>query len=343
MHWLEQKYLNLVSNRLRNFKRKSSTLYNFSCPFCGDSESDRRKARGFIYTKKGNTLFHCHNCGKTTGFNKFLEELDLQLHTEFVMEKLKDGKVENRKQTDLQEFVQKLKKPVFMKDGPLKGLKKVSQLYPDHPVKVYVESRKIPNPYHAKMFYCPKFFSWCNEVIPGKFEDKSLERDEHRLLIPFIDKNQKMHAFQGRSLDSNSKLRYITLVNDESVPKVYGLDAVDFNKRTYVLEGPIDSMFLPNSIATAGGDLVATVKDFPKKNLVVVYDNEPRNVETRKKMERAIINGYTVCVWPDNLEHKDVNDMILAGLSSDFVRYIIDTHSFSDLRARLEITKWSKA
>jgi len=88
--------------------------------------------------------------------------------------------------------------------------------------------------------------------------------------------------------------------------------------------------------------LIASVKDFPKKNLVIVYDNEPRSVETRKKMEKAIINGYTVCVWPDNLEHKDVNDMVLAGLSQDFIKYIVDTHSFSDLRARLELTKWSK-
>lgn len=344
MHWLEQKYLNLVSNRLRNFKRKSPSLYNFSCCFCGDSLSDKRKARGFIYSKKGSTLFHCHNCGKTTNFNKFLEELDLQLHAEFVMEKLKDSgaKPQSEKDKGLHEFVQKLKKPLFMKEGPLKGLKKVSQLSPWHPVKTYVESRMIPNPYHAKMFFCPKFYAWCNEVIPGKFEGKVLERDESRLLIPFINKDQRMHAFQGRTIDTSSSLRYITLVNDESVPKVYGLDAADFTKKTYVLEGPIDSMFLPNSIATAGGDLVTSVKDFPKKNLVVVYDNEPRSAETKKKLERAIINGYSVCIWPGNLDHKDVNDMVLAGLSPDFIRYIIDTHTFSDLRARLELTKWSK-
>jgi hypothetical protein len=77
--------------------------------------------------------------------------------------------------------------------------------------------------------------------------------------------------------------------------------------------------------------------------MVVVYDNEPRSAETRKKLERAIINGYKVCIWPENLEAKDVNDMVMSGLSQDFIRYIIDTHTFSDLRARLELTKWSKA
>jgi hypothetical protein len=285
-------------------------------------------------------MFHCHNCELTYNFNNFLKNIDFQLYSEFSLEKLKDEK--SPQQKELEDFTAKMKKPVFLQSGPLKGLKKVSQLSADHPCKVFVANRQIPNPYHAKMFFCPKFFTWSNEIIPGKFDEVSLLYDEPRLLIPFFDKEKNMHAFQGRSLDNKSKTRYITIVNDETTPKVYGLDAVDFDKKTYVFEGPIDSMFVPNSIATAGGDLVSTVKDLPKKNLVVVYDNEPRSVETKKKLDKAIINGYNVCIWPTNLEYKDVNDMILAGLSSDFVRYIIDTNTHKDLRAKLALNMWSK-
>jgi len=285
-------------------------------------------------------MFHCHNCELTYNFNNFLKNLDFQLYSEFSLEKLKDEK--SPKQKELEDFVEKMKKPVFLQSGPLKDLKKVSQLSADHPCKAFVSNRQIPNPYHAKMFFCPKFFTWTNDIIPGKFDIVSLLYDEPRLLIPFFDTEKNMHAFQGRALDSKSKTRYITIVNDETTPKVYGLDSVDFNKKTYVFEGPIDSMFVPNSIATAGGDLVSTVKDLPKKNLVVVYDNEPRSVDTKKKLDKAIINGYNVCIWPSNLEHKDVNDMILAGLSTDFVRYIIDTHTYNDLRAKLALNTWSK-
>jgi hypothetical protein len=285
-------------------------------------------------------MFHCHNCGITYNFNNFLKNIDFQLYSEFSVEKLKDNKPPQ--QVELERFVEKMKTPVFLQSGPLKGLKKISQLTADHPCKVFVSKRQIPNPYHAKMFFCPKFFAWANEIIPGKFDDEALLYDEPRLLIPFINEDKKLHAFQGRSLDSKSKTRYITIVNDDSIPKVYGLDAVDFNKKVYVFEGPIDSMFVPNSIATAGGDLVATIKDLPKKNLVVVYDNEPRSAETKKKLDKAIINGYNVCVWPSNLIHKDVNDMILAGLSSDFVRYIIDTNTYNDLKAKLALNMWSK-
>jgi len=337
MHWLESKYIGLVSNRLRNYKRKSATLFNFSCPFCGDSDSDKKKARGYVYAKKGNTLFHCHNCGLTHNFPNFLKNLDYQLYSEFSLERLKDEKP--KEQIELEEFTNKMKAPLFLKSGPLKGLKKISQLTADHPCKLFVAKRQIPNPFHAKMFFCPNFFSWSNEIIPGKFE---AERDEPRLLIPFFNKEKQMHAFQGRSLDPKSKTRYITIVNDESVPKVYGLDEVDFEKKFYVFEGPIDSMFVPNSIATAGGDLVATVKDLPKKNMVVVYDNEPRSIETKKKLDKAIINGYNVCVWPTNLVHKDVNDMVLSGLSNDFVRYIIDTNTHRDLKAKLALNMWNK-
>ncbi len=45
MNWLETKYIGMMSTRLRNFKRKSHSLYNFSCNLCGDSEVDKRKAR----------------------------------------------------------------------------------------------------------------------------------------------------------------------------------------------------------------------------------------------------------------------------------------------------------
>ena len=340
MNWLESKYIGMVSNRLRNYKRKSATLYNFSCPFCGDSDTDKRKARGYVYTKKGNTLYHCHNCSVTNNFATFLKNLDFQLYSDFNMERLKGEK--SPEQVELENFVEKMKPPVFMKSGPLKGLKKISQLSADHPCKQFVANRQIPNPYHAKLFYVPNFFGWTNQLIPGKFSKGAEHYDEPRLLIPFFNKEKEMHAFQGRSLDPKSRTRYITIVNNESVPKIYGLDQVDYNKKFYVFEGPIDSMFVDNSIATAGGELVSTVKDLPKKNMVIVYDNEPRSAETRKKLDKAIINGYNVCIWPSNLMHKDVNDMILAGLSADFVRYIIDTNTYSDLKAKLALNMWSK-
>ena len=339
MNWLEQKYVGYISSRLRNYRRKSSGLYNFSCPICGDSESNKSKARAYIYEKKGKSAFHCHNCNASMGVPNFIKMIDQNVYNEFVMEKLKDER--SPEQVELEDFVLKMKKPVFLKEGPLKGLKKISQLSPDHPAKVLIDNRKIPTPYHAKLFLCPNFKTFTNEFIPDKFAPESLKRDESRILIPFFDKNKRLHAYQGRSI-GRSEPRYITIILDEALPKIYGLDTVDERYKTYVFEGPIDSMFVPNSIATAGGDLVSSLQGFNKSNLVIVYDNEPRNRDTIKKLDKAIMQGYNVCIWPENMEHKDVNDMVLAGLSPDFIKHIIDTNTYKDLAAKLSLNKWSK-
>jgi transcription elongation factor Elf1 len=343
MSWLEEKYIGLMSGRLRNFKRRGPGRYSFSCPICGDSESDKRKARGNIYTKQGRLMFHCFNCSASTNVPNLIKSIDASLYSEYSIERLREEK--SPQQVELEEFVMKMKTPVFMSSGPLRGLKKVSQLSPDDPIKKYVDSRRIPNPYHAKMFKCPNFFAWVNEVVPGKFETSALTHDETRLLIPFLGKDKMMHAFQGRSLSVKSRTKYITVVNDETQPKLYGLDAVDLSKTTYVMEGPIDSMFINNSIATAGGDLVSSLSPLnsSKSSLVVVYDNEPRSVETIKKIDKAIMQGYSVCIWPDNLEHKDVNDMVMAGLTSEFIQYIIDQNTVRDLQAKLALQRWRRA
>jgi len=270
----------------------------------------------------------------------FIKAIDQNVYNEMQMERLQDKKTPE--QIDYEAFVDKMKKPVFMKSGPLKGLKKVSQLSPDHRVKKLVDARKIPNPYHAKLFSCPNFKQFTNNLIPNKFDEESIERDETRLLIPFFDKEKRLHAYQGRAL-GNSKVKYITIILDDSVPKVYGLDSVNFDKTTYVFEGPIDSMFIPNSIATAGGDLVSAIGTLnDKQNLVIVYDNEPRSKDTIKKLDKAIMQGYSVCIWPDNLEHKDINDMVLAGLTSEFIQFIIKSNTYRDLAAKMALTKWSK-
>jgi len=339
MDWLAHKYIGIVSSRLEKFKRKGSNLYNFRCPICGDSESNQNKARGYIYQKEGKMMFHCHNCGATLGIPNFIKMMDVNLYNEYQLERLADKKTPQ--QDDYELFIEKMKKPVFMTSGPLKGLKKVSQLSPNDPVKKFVVERKIPNVYHSKLFSCPNFMHFTNNLVPDKFSAESMARDETRLLIPFLDADKTVHAYQGRAIGP-SKVKYVTIVLNQSIPKVYGLDACNINRIIPVLEGPIDSMFVPNSIATAGGDLVSAVRDFDKSRLTIVYDNEPRSKETVKKLDKAILNGYSVCIWPETMEHKDINDMVLAGLSPEFIEHIIKTNTYKDLSAKLALQKWSK-
>lgn len=340
MSWLEHKYIGILSTRLRNFKRKSADLYNFSCPICGDSQKDSRKARAYIYLAQSRQLrFHCHNgCGTLTIPN-LLKTVDEFIYREFLTEKvLEDSKSRPEPVVD---FTNSYKPPKFVSDSALKELKKISSLSNSHFAKAYVLERMIPSKYHSKLFFAPKFMTWVNTFVTGKFEQKALKHDGPALVIPFINKDKRMHALQARYFSGD--VRYITIVLDESVPKIYGLDNYDKGNKSYVLEGPIDSMFLDNAVATAGGTELSTLKYLNLDNSVIVFDNEPRSRDTIKKISKSIKNGLKVCIWPDGLHFKDVNDMIRDGLMSQReVKEIIDTNTFSGLSAELRLRQWDK-
>ena len=74
--YVDRKYLNLVSHRLKKFKRKNDDLYNFRCPLCGDSQKNQSKARGYVYRKKNDLFFKCHNCGSGTTMANLIKKLD---------------------------------------------------------------------------------------------------------------------------------------------------------------------------------------------------------------------------------------------------------------------------
>ncbi len=340
MLWLEHKYVGFLSPRLEKFNRVNNNTYRFRCPLCGDSQANKSKTRGYLYVKKNTIRFHCHNCGASMGLPFFIRQLDERLYYEFVKEKITEQKPIVDEMTA---FVNKMKKPNFIKDTPLNELKKVSQLSPDHPVKKYVDSRKIPPGVHYKLFYAPKFKKWVNSMIPDKLGEKAPE--EPRLVIPFLDQNKNLFGFQGRSFDPNAgNLRYITIMLDEEKPRIYGLDTVDTSQTIYVTEGPIDSMFLPNGIATAGGDILTEIRltSLPKERIVIVYDNEPRNPDTVKKIAKCIESGYKVCIWDSKIEQKDINDMIMAGITQQEIKSIIDSCTFSGIEAKLYHSVWRR-
>lgn len=339
MLWIEAKYACLLSSRVRNYKRKSSNLWNFSCPICGDSEKNKKRARGYLYENKGKLRFHCHKCAADQPFDKFIREIDESLYSDMKKEQLLDYKEAHK--PEVVKFAEKMKKPVYVKETGLSDLQKVSSLKPNHPCKVYVDSRRIPTTFHHELFYAPKFKEWTNTMYPGKFEP--IKYEESRLVIPFLDRNKHLFGYQGRSLiESDKTVKYITIMLDADSPRVYGLNRVDFNRRYYCLEGPIDTMFLDNSIASCGSDIVSEVERLRsnKENAVIVYDNEPRNKDTVKKIAKAIRKGWKVVIWPTSADFKeDINDLYKQGYIVDEV---VKQNIYSGLEAELRLNQWKR-
>jgi transcription elongation factor Elf1 len=342
MDWLDHKYIGLASSHLSFFKRKNN-LYNFRCPYCGDSKKSRTKARGYIVESKGKAFFKCHNCGVSTTLHKLLQHINNDLADQFKAEKFKDlhGDSQRPKLIDKLPDITSTAKPVFIKYSPLKTLKKISQLKPDHPVKQYVQKRLIPSNFHYKIFYAPSFKRWVNSFIPDKFDFKT--PDEPRLVIPLLDSYGNLIGLQGRNFSKNG-LRYITIIVDESKPKMYGLDHTDIKKLTYIFEGPIDSMFIPNSLAMSGADCLHSLQQvgIQQENVVMCYDNEPRNEEICKRISKVIDLGFKVLLWPSHIKQKDVNDMVVAGIKPADIKLIIDNNTFRGLEAKMRFATWRK-
>jgi transcription elongation factor Elf1 len=334
--FIDVQFAQMLSGRLDNFKIKHTNPYkiNFRCPICGDSQKSRSKARGWLLERDNKFSFYCHNCGASQSFQFFLKSQDPMLYNDYVAQKF----VANTAASSTNEPVEKFKTapPKFISD-PLKKLKKVSQLNFNHPIKRYIDQRKIPPNHHYRLYYAQKFKEWINEIIPNKFDPNKIGKDEPRLIIPFLDENGKVFGVSARGFDPNAP-RYITIMFDER-QKIFGLDKVNFELPYYITEGALDSMFLENAIAMNGAEgTTYGIKNL--ENAVFVFDAEPRNKEIHKRMEKVIKNGYKICIWPSfDLPGKDINDMYLAGLD---VEKLIEDHTFKGLQAELKFAAWRK-
>jgi len=337
-NYIETKYLNLVSAQLLQFKRKNDNLWNFRCPYCGDSHANENKARGYVFLKENSYIFKCHNCGQGASLSNLIKHVNPNLHKEYTMEKFKDGgghrkpTMTGKTKTDFG-FKKKAK---YLKT-PLGKLKKVSQLLANHKAKLYVQSRGIPTNYHYKLFYAPKFYEFVNQCVPGKFPN--IKFDEPRIIIPFIDQDDNLIGFQGRAI-GKSDLKYVTIMIDPDAPKIFGLDTVDLTKPIYVVEGPIDSMFVNNAIAMAGADMSAL--DGITAEYIFVYDNEPRSTQIVRRIEKAVDQNHSIVLFPNNMQEKDINDMILSGLSVSEISDIISNNTFKGLTAKAKLSQWSR-
>lgn len=339
--WIDNKYIGLLSNRLEKFQRKDTNLYNFRCPICGDSKKNKLKTRGYVFCKDNSLIFKCHNCGAGLSLGNLIKQLDEQLYKEYQLESFgeRQGNSTPQYKPPTPPDITKIVWPKYLKgDSPLKQLKKVSQLNADHPAKLYCVKRKIPPQFHSKLFYAPKFQSWVNTYIPNKFKEGAV--DEPRLIIPLLDYDGSFIGCTGRSFAPKSSLRYITVIVKEGRPKVFGLHGIDFSKKVYVTEGPIDSMFLPNALAMAGADLSGVELD--SSNTVIIYDNEKRNSDITKRMEKMINAGYNICIWPTSIEQKDINEMILAGRTEADIKLIVDQNTYKGLEAKMALSIWKR-
>lgn len=342
MLYIDIKYINLVGAQLRNFKKKKHNLFNCSCPLCGDSSKKKTKARGYFYEHKNSMFYKCHNCTTAMSFGYFLKSNYKPLYDSYALEAYKEVPIKSKTKvvvdTSKKINFDSLKKRATAKNVS-KNIKSIGSLDEAHFAKRYVVNRNIPEEHHRRLFFTEDFASLVKCVFPEY--DRPLRSNDVRLLLPFFDVNKKLIGIQGRSFEADATLRYITIKRDGVKDFLFGIERFDKRKAGYVVEGPIDSLFLNNCVATANSNLdyACHVLD---SDLTIVYDNEPKNVQIVKSMNNCIERDRKICIWPTSIKHKDVNDIISSGMSREELMRIIDENTFRGLEAKLKFTQWKR-
>ena len=329
--YIDLKFINDLSGRLSQFKKKTDYLFNFRCPHCGDSQKSKTKARAYLYRVKNDMFFKCHNCGQGQNLANFIKFIDPKLYEQYLLERYK----KSAPATPKPKF--DFKPTKFTNQTPIDDLKSIKDLPEDHPARLYCVNRKIPEKYFDKLFLSDKFMTLVNEVKPNTYK---ITKDHPRLIIPFYDTTGKVFAFQGRAFGKEQP-KYLTIKLDENKQKVYGLDKVNFQQPIYITEGPIDSLFIDNCLAAGGADLFLKNK-IPNENITYIFDNEPRNKEIVNRMYKVIEQDFNVVIWPEDLQLKDVNDMIMSGLTKFELQDIISNNTYSKLSALTKLNYWKK-
>ena len=131
----------------------------------------------------------------------------------------------------------------------------------------------------------------------------------------------------------------MTVLSDKNEHRIFGAEQVNKTKPFYVVEGPIDSFFLDNSVAVCGSDL--GIVDHP--NAIFILDCEPRNQQIVNKVKKLIDRGSKVCLLPpEEYYGMDLNDIVKNDPGIN-LEELINNHIVSGaMTALVHFNRWRK-
>ena len=325
---IQHKYISLVGDSLEGFKRLRGDVFNFRCPICGDSERKNKK-RGYLIHKHGEYLFYCHNCGNSMGFPKFLSEVDNALYREYRKEVL----LANKRTFDKKEAGFTVEKWKIEK----RYTQSVASLDDDHPAKKYLRWRKVPESKFASVQWTDDFPALVGKTIGDKYNGVKLPKEG--IVFELKELDGTLTGYQIRSIDTDcpKSQRFVICSINEDHGFYY--QSIDKTKPLYIVEGCTDSLFIENSVAVLSSSLCRL--HFSDSD-VYFNDQEPRNKEVCKQIEKCIEKGYKVVLLPHEFEGMDVNDIVKAGIPPEKLHLLFERYTYKGLAAKIQFAKWRK-
>jgi hypothetical protein len=282
--------------------------HNFKCNVCGDGKGNKKRGH-LIWDKDRDMIYYkCWNVGDCSAADKawsgarWLKTYFPVFYKQYTKELFNTHKTTaeapKKKARVTPKLTQEEKLALAEDMKHAKSFKSICKSKTDLSVKAQALciKRRIPEEIWHKFFI----------ATDGIYRN--------RMIIPFFDKQNQIYYYQARDLVGNDP-KYLNrkLGKDDAV---YNYPNIDKSKPVCVFEGPIDSMFVENSIAVMG--LAFSKKTEHKLKKIKSYyllDNDhpgfTKSLELLKK-------GECVFLWKkflkDNFipdKYKDMNDVYI--------------------------------
>jgi len=312
--------------------KKTTNTYTGECPYCHEGKSAGKKRR-FFYIPEDDHLY-CHNCNESRNGLDFVKDMTGLPLNEIL--------AQAGSHADTVEDV--IKKSSFYKKVNPNPLPYDSiNLFDSNQVSFYKENKVVKD---------------ALEFIKNRRLDTAVNKPKtlwisltdvlhkNRVVFPFYNSDGKITTYQSRALykEDEDKAKYLTKTNSEK--GVFNLDKVSSDiEYIFLQEGPIDAMFLRNSVALAGihptdEQLEMIRKTCPMHELVYVLDNQWIDSTSYKVTKELLDSGESVFIWPKEYnQYKDLNELCIKQKKDEVQHINILQNTFKGMRGLIQYSQ----
>ena len=290
-----------IFGRYRKHNRNKCQI-SFDCPVCSYDlkELDHGDGKGNLEINYEDRVYQCWACGESNGTRGGLRYL-VSIYG-------------NRKQLKLYDLF-------YPDDVPEKvKVKKPNAILPKEFIPFMSASEGLKSTHYykqAKNYLNSRNIS--DEIIE-KFNIGFCYQGEYvnRIIIPSYDENKKLNYFVGRSYETKPYIKYKNPEAEKEII-IWNEHLIDWDKPIYIVEGPFDCLFVPNSIPLLGkkmGDKLFDHLYEKAKEIVILLDGDA--YDSAVKLYHKLNGGR---LWGNVWVIKLPIDKDIADLRGDLTEY----------------------
>lgn len=314
--------------------KKSTNTYNGECPYCLEGKSAGKKRR-FFYIPEDDHLY-CHNCGESKNGLEFIKDVSGLTFTEILSQA--------NAHVDTVEDV--IKKSAYYKKANPNPLPYDSiNLFDTNQLAFYKENKVVKD---AIDFIKKRKLDTAINKPKSLWLSLTDVTHKNRVVFPFYspDSNGKIMFYQSRALykEDEEKAKYLSKANSDK--GVFNIDKVTSDiEYVFLQEGPIDAMFIRNSVALAGinpteDQLSLLQKHCPMHEQVYVLDNQWVDGTSWKTTKQLLDKDISVFIWPKELaKYKDFNELCIAQNINEIPYNFIIKNTYKGMKGLIQYSQ----